>query len=509
MTSEHDNNAPHQSSVEGTGTEQASEEATIDGVAPAQMPPKPLQRPAVRWSLAALVLIALGVFFWLPEIVDKPQLKSDDILSAPQGGGGRHIESKPWLEAQLARQRKAAQEVLAKLLDLQFSLEEKAVRQWAPEDFSAVEQIAGEGDQSYRSKQFEEATQHYQNGLDKLRQLETQSESVLSRLINEGQSFFEQRDAALAVEKFTLALAIAPDNVLAETGLRRAKVLDRVLALQAEASKEFKNGNFNRALAVINTALALDTENSQSKADHTIYTRAIIDQQFNAAMSRGYEALLKKQYSNAESAFKQASTLKPGSTEASTALRETVDKRSLAKINSLQQQASQKENDELWGDAKALYEAALAIDSNLIFARVGAIRTQARETLNSKIEALLKQPQRLGNNAVYGEAEVVLRDARAINQPSPILRKQITLLETSLKIAAQTLAVHLKSDNQTSIRINRIGPLGIFYSQQIELKPGSYVAIGSRAGYRDVRQKFTVSSTVPSGPVTIQCTEPI
>jgi hypothetical protein len=46
-------------------------------------------------------------------------------------------------------------------------------------------------------------------------------------------------------------------------------------------------------------------------------------------------------------------------------------------------------------------------------------------------------------------------------------------------------------------------------STQIALKPGSYTAIGQRAGYRDVRETFAVLPGVDNGPVTVVCTEQI
>ena len=51
--------------------------------------------------------------------------------------------------------------------------------------------------------------------------------------------------------------------------------------------------------------------------------------------------------------------------------------------------------------------------------------------------------------------------------------------------------------------------LGLFNQHQLELRPGTYTAVGSRLGYRDVRVEFTVKPGSPTPAVTIACTETI
>ena len=52
--------------------------------------------------------------------------------------------------------------------------------------------------------------------------------------------------------------------------------------------------------------------------------------------------------------------------------------------------------------------------------------------------------------------------------------------------------MRLESDQLTSVTLYRVGALGAFAAKEVELRPGTYTAIGSRDGYRDVRQTFTV-----------------
>jgi len=53
----------------------------------------------------------------------------------------------------------------------------------------------------------------------------------------------------------------------------------------------------------------------------------------------------------------------------------------------------------------------------------------------------------------------------------------------------------------------RIGQLGLFEQTSLALKPGNYVAVGRRNGYREVRREFTVGFGKTPEQVIVQCEE--
>jgi hypothetical protein len=75
--------------------------------------------------------------------------------------------------------------------------------------------------------------------------------------------------------------------------------------------------------------------------------------------------------------------------------------------------------------------------------------------------------------------------------------------------ARQPLPVTLTSDGETEVVIYHVGRLGRFIDQQLELRPGTYTAVGSRPGYRDVRREFRVQPGHPAAIVDIRCEEPV
>jgi hypothetical protein len=57
--------------------------------------------------------------------------------------------------------------------------------------------------------------------------------------------------------------------------------------------------------------------------------------------------------------------------------------------------------------------------------------------------------------------------------------------------------------------IYHVGRLGSFIDRQLELPPGTYTAVGSRSGYRDVRRVFKLRPGKSSPTVDIRCEEAV
>ena len=77
------------------------------------------------------------------------------------------------------------------------------------------------------------------------------------------------------------------------------------------------------------------------------------------------------------------------------------------------------------------------------------------------------------------------------------------------RAAQMPVRVSLESDGVTEVVIYRVGRMGSFLNQQVELMPGRYAVVGSRPGYRDVREEVIVRPGAAPDPVVVRCEEPI
>lgn len=478
--------------------------------------------PWVWAALAALSLLALAVIFVLPQLVERYELplikrvEQPPAVVAPAQSAPQAPAISPFEEAQLARQRREAQDALADLLDKQSELEMMGVEQWAADEFSQGLDAARRGDEFYRSGTFEEAALAYQEGDQRLGTLLEQTDSVLARIMEEGNAALLASDATTALARFELAAQIDPTLEEAAIGRERAETLDQVESLLGDAAELQEAGDLQGAQALFDQAVVLDPLHERAAELREDNEQRIIDADFTRIMSEGFALLDQGDSESAINAFQRALQVRPGSQQANEAIAQTREQLTLARIEQYRQQAEGFEQQEQWQQAIDTYTAALELDANLVFAQEGKDYSERRLQLDTLLQTNLDDPLRLSDAAAYQEALDVFRvasdlaqDLRAQGQESvgPRLQAQIQQTEAILQQMTQPREIRLLSDNATQVTIYRVGELGAFSQTSLMLMPGRYVAVGTRPGYRDVREEFVVGLDDQPEAVVVQCSE--
>ena len=227
--------------------------------------------------------------------------------------------------------------------------------------------------------------------------------------------------------------------------------------------------------------------------------------QFQRAMAQGMTALARGEPAAAHQAFTRAGTLQPASTEAAAALQQTARAAAAQAIEQAIEQARRAESDEAWREAVRHYDAALALDRDLVSVDDARRAAQARATLDARIEAYRADLLTLTADSARADATEVLAAARAVAHPGRRLTQQITALDNAVRRARTPVSVALHSNGTTAISIEQIGAFAPFTERTIELLPGRYRASGQRDGYRDVRVEFSVVPAAAAPIVTLQC----
>ena len=471
-------------------------------------------------AMGALLLLAVLVIFWLPAQVSSPPAQytgvgQDGSAPAPAPTtdsprpGAAETDISPWSEAQLARLRKEAQDVLAELLEVQFAVEEHGVTQWAPERFAAAAALAAAGDELYRTREYVQARSRYEEALSQLQALQEDIPAEMARQLQLAETAIEQGELAPATAALDLAALIEPDSPDL-TGLQqRLASLPQLLELLNEAAAAERDGDLAGAEQLLKQGAALDPYHLRTAVELQRVTAAYLQQRFNEAMSAGYAALDGGRFAKARKAFRSAAQLQTGSSEAASALQEVDTAASAYRLATLKTTGSRHEQQEQWQQAVAAYEQAIEIDNMVLFAREGLARSSARARLDKQFRTAIDEPQRLSDVAVAKATEKLLLQARRIDSAGPVLREQISRLQVLLKQYNTPVAVTLRSDQATEVIVYKVARLGRFDQRELTLRPGTYTAVGSRNGYRDVRRSFTVDHDKTPTPITIACTEPI
>ena len=233
------------------------------------------------------------------------------------------------------------------------------------------------------------------------------------------------------------------------------------------------------------------------------------DKEFKEQMSNGLNALRQQSYAEARRAFQMALTTRPGSVEAREGLATAEQQLRLTAIEEHGKRAQSFVNEEQWAKAEAEFSSVLALDPTIRFAIEGQRQATERAELDKRLRYQIANPGRFSSRAVLGEARDLVDLAKEVQPEGPVLRQQTKQLEHLVQIASTTVQVQLVSDNVTDVVLYRVGPLGRFQQRHLELRPGSYTAVGSREGYRDVRQIFNVTAGGKMDPIIVRCEEKI
>jgi tetratricopeptide (TPR) repeat protein len=455
-----------------------------------------------------LVLTVLIVFFALPRWVAESASERAALVTDPEP-----VEPEP-VQPQLSEQELAAlaaeaEKLLAQLLSQQGRLETQGAQGWGGDDWVRYSELARTGDDAYLAKAFQDAATAYEQALAAGDALFERSVQSVARALDAARQAFAAGNAELAIAQFDLALGIEPGNEAAKLGRAQAERLPEVLALVQQGDELRGAGNLDDAAEAYGQALSIDATWEPARSALAGVASRLESDRFEALMSTGFTALAEGNFSAAGEQFRAALVMRPNASGARDGLVQAEQGLKLDQIALAEARALAFESRERWNQAIEQYEAALATDPTLAFAKSGLARATARADLDAKLANLIDNPDLLLVDAVLQEARSLREQAGALAEPGPRLDDQKTRLERLLTLAATPLKVELRSDEQTDVTLYRVGPLGAFVVKQVELRPGTYTAIGSRSGYRDVRQTFTVLPGRELPPISVVCIEPI
>lgn len=233
------------------------------------------------------------------------------------------------------------------------------------------------------------------------------------------------------------------------------------------------------------------------------------EEAFAAAMTEALDALKREDYTSAREAFERAKSLRPEAPEVANGLSQADEGLRNRAIAGHRDRGIEHERLEDWRAAEAEYDQALALDSTLRFAREGKTRSASRALLSEKLDFQIGHPERLADARALEEASRLLDEARGVEGEGPKRLDAIARLEALVASYSRPVELQIVSDTLTDVTLHRVGRLGKFDRRVLEVRPGRYVAVGTRAGFRDVRVEFVVEPGKPLAPIRVRCEEAI
>jgi len=456
----------------------------------------------------AFVVLAGTAFYWLPASVEEERVAAVARPAATEQTPA--APARPVLTPEESEKLKAQSgDLLALLLTLTDELKRLNVEAWAAEDWAKYQQLSETGDNAFLADDFSTSATSYAEAKALGESLKARAVTTLAEALVAARAAFAAGDSERALQQYDVVLTIEPTHAAALAGRARAEKLPEVQGLVQRGNVEVAQGELQAGLATYREALAIDADWPAAKAGVDEVNRILRDTEFDRLVSAGFGLLGSEDFAGAQREFKAALAMRPGSREAADGLTQAEEGAKLDEIALAEARALAFERRELWDQAIELYRTVLEGDGTLLFAQTGIKRAQERAGLDAKLTNLIDNPTLLFGDAVLADARALIETAGAQTVKGPRLTGQIERLSELVELASKPIAVRIESDQLTTVTLYRVGALGAFAAKDLELRPGTYTVIGSRNGYRDVRQTFTVRPGRNLPTINIVCVEPI
>ena len=415
-------------------------------------------------------------------------------------------EPPPFAALRREQARTEAQDELARFVELEIALHEAMqVEGWADDAYDTARDLAHAGDESFVQERHAEAIEHYRSAADALQALTAEGHSRFADALAGAVAAIDARNAGEAERRLGEARFVKPAHPGLAHAEARARSLPELVTLFREAHNQELSGQWEGALATY--ARIRDLDPDTPGLDQAVHEarRQRSAERLQALLSDGFGRLARGELSDAESSFRQALAMDPENGAALGGLQQIAERGLVRQVAELRRQAAESESAEDWPAATRAFEAILALDGNIQFARTGVERAGLHAETITALRGISGRAEALSSDRLYAAARETLARARALEPRGPLLAAKIDEVHALLEAYADPVPVVLHSDNATEVLLSNVGPLGRFARLRLDLRPGAYTLIGSRDGCRDVRTAITVRSGM--GPVDIRCRE--
>ena len=504
---------------------------TSPGIPPGARRPSSKTTSPAYVVIGALVLAAVGVVLLLPEWVNgaadrvakEPVKKTAATRIDPVAREAETANTKPKMAEEQAATpaenstvilaRQEAQRLLAEALKRQAQLENEGVRVWAdaafPPSYADVIKVLNNANALLDRQNFAEASTGFRNAISLFDKLTASKDQRFGQAMDTGMVALDSLEGEAATSQFQIALALRPGEARAQNGLRRAAQASRVRERMDEARRLEAAGDIDSGFSAFQEAATLDGDFIPARENANRLGAIIRDRDYRKAISRALDAVERKNFNQATRDLETARKIRPRAPEIADIRKNIRSGRQLKAIASLRTRARASAQAERWQEVIGVYDKILKVDRTAGFAIEGRARAVRIQSIYSQVRNYLDNSDRLSSAEPLAHARQVLAAANGLIGGGPRLQADVERLGVLISAANTPRQVLLKSDGQTNVVLYRVARFGTLSERRLTLKPGRYVAVGSRTGYRDVRVEFRVLSRDAETIVVVRCTERI
>lgn len=451
-------------------------------------------------GLLALLFLALW-FSFIAIIETKISNSVETDVKITSFDASLCIDQNPQLE--ICQLRLDALDLIKKFKKIKENALATNVEIWAPDDLSSLKSIEEEAEKYFNKALFPEAIDKFNTGIVAANKIIEIATTLLDKFIDSGFNFLFLNNAIDAEISFRSALEIDPSNSMANKGLNRALVLDKVSKYINDAQLLISVNSLDQAKDLIDMAAQLDNEYQGLDKLRLDVIELIKIRDLNVLITDGFKYLKLLKFNESKINFDKALLIDKNSKLAIEGINLSNEGIKKNIIETEKVLAYESLNLEDFSKSSLHFQNILNLDPNIQFAILGLQEVKKLKELEFHLDRYIDRPNRLSSPNVYDEALTLLITYNSLSLQKRIFAKK-ERLEFLLTKYSEEINIIIISDNKTQVTVQNVGSIGVFNQKEIKLNPGKYTFVGKRKGFVTIRRVIDLNQ---STTVKIQCIE--
>ena len=451
-------------------------------------------------GLLALLFLALW-FSFIAIIETKISNSVETDVKITSFDASLCIDQNPQLE--ICQLRLDALDLIKKFKKIKENALATNVEIWAPDDLSSLKSIEEEAEKYFNKALFPEAIDKFNTGIVAANKIIEIATTLLDKFIDSGFNFLFLNNAIDAEISFRSALEIDPSNSMANKGLNRALVLDKVSKYINDAQLLISVNSLDQAKDLIDMAAQLDNEYQGLDKLRLDVIELIKIRDLNVLITDGFKYLKLLKFNESKINFDKALLIDKNSKLAIEGINLSNEGIKKNIIETEKVLAYESLNLEDFSKSSLHFQNILNLDPNIQFAILGLQEVKKLKELEFHLDRYIDRPNRLSSPNVYDEALTLLITYNSLSLQKRIFAKK-ERLEFLLTKYSEEINIIIISDNKTQVTVQNVGSIGVFNQKEIKLNPGKYTFVGKRKGFVTIRRVIDLNQ---STTIKIQCIE--
>lgn len=396
--------------------------------------------------------------------------------------------------------QKAYDEILLRMKELD------RARALAPEEFETAFADAGTGRQFFLDGRFATAKKQFDSAYAALGRAQQALQSYVDENLRKAMEAINEGNKEAALAAFQAALEKDPANELAQQGLKRAEVADRVHALLRQGGSLEAEKDYARAKESFAKAFELDAFSAVAQQGKARNERLQKESEFNGALTEATTYRTHSVWPKAIAAYERALKVYPDKEEVKKALKETRETAHAEAVKLALAKAGDFENRMEWERARSAYNEAMELDAKIEEAKEGYFRTGRMIRALMQYNKLVDVAEVHVQHAEFQQAIRSFNEAMAIKPSYLALTDRVSQLREVLNAQSKPVEVTFQSDGESWVSINNYRMLGKIKATTLRMLPGDYEIISRRKGFQDVMLVLQVRNGTTPPVVRVACT---